>query len=147
MMIARDRVNVEKQVVDIFKELADSAEEITALIRFQSMDVYQICETVFSKRKDSFSSFAGIRRDFNNEWSKACKQDIMPLSEEAFRIFESAGNFLGQYDAETQLKRLEYIKSELIARRDLLFGRLSEKKKLYYCIGGFAGIMLCLILL
>lgn len=147
MLIAKERVNTEEMKINLYKELADAAERIMALLRFQSMDVYQICETVFSKEKCCLPSFCSIRESFSDRWIEACKTDILPISQDACELFESAGSFLGQYDIESQLERLGYIKDELLHKRDFALEELAKKKKLYYCLGGFAGMMVCLIFL
>lgn len=147
LLIARERVGAAKNLLKLYKELSDAAEEASALIRFQSMDVYQLCESVFEKRKSILPSFGGIRDNFTEMWVKACKQDILPLSVDACELFESAGSFLGQYDAQSQLERLSYINSELTAWRKLSAEELAKKKKLYYSVSGFAGAMVCLFFL
>lgn len=147
MLAAVERINCDKALIRLYKELAEAIDEISALIRFQSMDVYGICETVFAKSKKHLPDFSQINGNFSEGWAKSCRKNILPVSMRASELFESAGSFLGQYDAETQLKRLSCIESELMAEHDRLSQRLSERKKLYYCVSGFAGMMLCLILL
>lgn len=141
-LLAREKIISEEKTIKLLTALFDSLERMISMLRFQSADVYSICERAFE-----LEEFKRISDSFSESWVNACQKTLKSLSEDEYSLFESIGGFLGQFDLETQLSRLEYIKMEYIKRLDFRKSELSKKKKLYYSLGAFAGTIICLILI
>lgn len=52
---------------------------------------------------------------------------------------------MGEYDLESQLGKLEHISTDIRKRLEVCENELSQKIKVYYSLGLFGGMMICLM--
>ena len=80
-------------------------------------------------------------------WEIECGRNLSQADKRVFVIFEGISEYLGAFDLETQISRLEYAKNEI---RDIYANsqaELSKKQRLYYSFGIFFGVLVCMIII
>lgn len=143
-MVSYEKVKSGKRRIKTYRELIEATEKITANLRFRSYDVYQLCEASFDSRGE-LESFRNITGCFETEWRRACETSLYSIDQNTYNQFVSIGSFLGEYDLESQLAKLEHISTDIRKRLEDCEGELSQKKKVYYSLGLFGGMMICLM--
>lgn len=144
LLISDEKVKSGKRRIKIYRELIEALEKMTANLRFRSYDVYQLCEASF----DSWGELEGFRNItgcFETEWRRMCEVSLFGIDQNTYDQFVSIGSFLGEYDLESQLNKLELISSDIRKRLEDCEDELSQKKKVYYSLGLFGGMMICLM--
>ena len=137
----------EKQNIAVLKELYTIVLEIIGLLRFQSADVYQICSACFeNKRLLDYSSFKNIDFSFSEKWENACFETLQGVNQETYDLFSEVGKVLGNYDAETQISRLEYIAETIKSQYVNANQEHKNRQKIYYTFGFFSGTIICIFL-
>lgn len=147
-LTAFDIVKQESKKVRQIGELILVVRQMISLITFSSMDVYQLCETCFSSRKEcDYSHFLSIRRDFPSEWARACELTFADIDKRVLDSLSMVSNFLGAYDSESQISGLSAVLDEITAVHAELSSKLEKNRRLYLSLGAFAGLMLCFIVI
>ena len=128
-------------------ELAEAVERITALLRFESADVYEICRRAFEGFEAvDLTAFSKIESgDFGAQWEKAC--EALEADAEAKRLFARVGRVLGTCDAESQEAVLSGISRELYERSRAMKDSAEKSKRLYLTFGAAAGLGISVIVL
>lgn len=128
------------------QELYQIVEDIIISIDYLSLDVFEICTSVFRDRKYlDYSAFLNIScGDFPSLWSKAC---VDTFNGHTCEVFSDIGNILGACDSESQIKKLTYIKESLMRSYEELSVKLNDKRKLYSTISLCVGVLLVLIII
>lgn len=144
-MLSDEKVKSGKRQIKIYRELIEALEKMTANLRFRSYDVYQLCEASFESGGE-LEGFKNITVCFETEWQCACEASLHGIDQNTYNQFASIGSFLGEYDLESQLNKLEHISSDICKRLEDRESELSQKKKIYYSLGLFGGMMICLML-
>lgn len=144
-MLSDEKVKSGKRQIKIYHELIEALEKMTANLRFRSYDVYQLCEASFESGGE-LEDFKNITGCFETEWQCACEASLHGIDQNTYNQFASIGSFLGEYDLESQLNKLEHISSDICKRLEDRENELSQKKKIYYSLGLFGGMMICLML-
>lgn len=145
LMLSNEKVKSGKRQIKIYRELIEALEKMTANLRFRSYDVYQLCEASFENGGE-LEGFKNITGCFEAEWQCACEASLHSIDQNTYNQFASIGSFLGEYDLESQLNKLEHISSDICKRLEDRENELSQKKKIYYSLGLFGGMMICLML-
>ncbi len=145
-LLSSEKVRKENMRIKIYGELIESLERMSAGMRFRSYDVYQLCEASFEGCEE-LSAFKNITGCFKTSWEEACSFAIKGIDQNTYSQLLSIGDFLGEYDLESQLQKLDYIASDIRKRLDKAEAEQTHKKKLYYSVGLFIGMMICLILI
>lgn len=147
-LISGEQLHCIRRKNEISRELADVIDRIEAMLRYQSADVYQICASCFYGCS-SFDSgcFASISDDFSRMWEKECRRNLSQADTRVARLFEGISEYLGAFDLDTQISRLEYAKNEIRRIYDISQAELSKQKKLYYSFGIFFGVLICMIII
>lgn len=132
---------------EIAKDLADKIAEITALLRFESADVYELCQTVFSGRQPcDYSAFVKITSgNFPALWENACKS--LPTDARSAALFLRAGKILGSCDSESQIKLLAALHNELREHSKAIYDRAEGLKKLYTTLGALLGAAVSIMMI
>ena len=143
-MVSYEKVKSGKRRIKTYRELIEATEKITANLRFRSYDVYQLCEASFDRRGE-LESFRNITGCFETEWRRACETSLCIIDQNTYNQFVSIGSFLGEYDLESQLGKLEHISTDIRKRLEVCENELSQKIKVYYSLGLFGGMMICLM--
>lgn len=146
LLLSDEKIKSDKRRIKIYRELIGVLEKMTANLRFRSYDVYQLCEDSFESGGE-LEGFRNITGCFETEWQRACEVHLCGIDQNTFDQFMSIGSFLGEFDLESQLSKLENIYSYICKRIEISESELSQKKKIYYSFGLFAGMMICLMLL
>ena len=144
-MLSNEKVKSGKRQIKIYHELIEALEKMTANLRFRSYDVYQLCEASFENGGE-LEGLKNITGCFEAEWQCACEASLHGIDQNTYNQFASIGSFLGEYDLESQLNKLEHISSDICKRLEDRENELSQKKKIYYSLGLFGGMMICLML-
>lgn len=144
LLISDEKVKSGKRQIRIYRELIEALEKMTANLRFRSYDVYQLCEASFESGGE-LEGFKNITGCFESEWRHVCETSLHGIDQNTYSQFLSIGSFLGEYDLESQLDKLEHISSDIRKRLEDCEGELSQKKKIYYSLGLFGGMMICLM--
>lgn len=144
LMISDEKVKSGKRRIRIYRELIEALEKIIANLRFRSYDVYQLCEASFEGGGE-LEAFKNITGCFETEWRRACGTSLCTIDQNTYNQFLSIGSFLGEFDLESQLNKLEHISSDICKRLEGCESELSQKKKVYYSLGLFGGMMICLM--
>ena len=148
ILTSREICKADEKKVALFKELYSIVDEMIGMLRFQSADVYQICNICFeNKYIFDFKMFKNINFSFSENWEKACNETFKHINIEAYDYFLEVGRVLGNFDAETQITRLEYISESIKQRYSALIQQYLNKKKIYYAFGAFVGVIICIFLL
>lgn len=143
-MISVEYIKKLRRRIELSKKLSISIAKMSALIGFQAYDVYQLCELCFDKTE--FYDFYAIRQHFDEQWLIACSGLGGSVDNEIVEALKELGSVFGSFDASSSLSQLKYTKERienLIVRSET---ELERKKKVYYCLGLFLGIMICLLL-
>ncbi len=144
LMTSYEKVKSSKMRIEIYRELIEALEKMTANLRFRSYDVYQLCEASFESGGE-LEGFKNITGCFEPEWRHACETCLCSIDQSTYNQFLSIGSFLGEYDLESQLNKLEHISSDIRKHLEASASELSQKKKIYYSLGLFGGMMICLM--
>lgn len=144
LMLSAEKVRAEKRRIIIYRELIEALEKMTANLRFRSYDVYQLCEASFD-RGGELEGFRNITESFEFEWKRVCETSLKMIDQNTYNQFMGIGSFLGEFDLESQINKLEHISSDICKRAEELEKELSQKKKVYYSLGLFGGMLICLI--
>lgn len=123
--------------------LKDAIDKIIVMLHFGEYDVFQICESVFEDA-DEFSPKNG---NFHSQWVSYCNQNIDDADMGDILLFEKVGEILGSSDAQSQIERLTYIKDELWQSYNKKRTDVEKKRRIYFSLGCFAGLMVCIILI
>lgn len=138
----------EKQVAaEAVKELGEAVGRMTALMRSESADVFEICRRAFDRQTSlDMRGFKNIERgDFPKQWYDACY--VLDVDDEAKKLFEEIGSFLGSYDLESQIHRLERIHHELSERARAMREKADSTRRLYTTLGAALGLTITIIIL
>ncbi len=144
LLISDEKVKSGKRRIKTYRELIEALEKMTANLRFRSYDVYQLCEASFESGGE-LEDFRNITGCFETEWHRACETSLCNIDQNTYNQFVSIGSFLGEYDLESQLNKLEHISMDIRKRLEVCENELSQKKKVYYSLGFFGGMMICLM--
>ncbi len=144
LMVSYEKVKSGKRRIKTYRELIEALEKMTANLRFRSYDVYQLCEASFESGGE-LEDFRNITGCFEAEWRYACEMSLCNIDQNTYNQFVSIGSFLGEYDLESQLGKLEHISMDIRKRLEASEDELSQKKKVYYSLGLFGGMMICLM--
>ena len=123
--------------------LREAVDKIIVMLHFGEYDVFQICESVFEDA-DEFSPKNG---NFHSQWVSYCNQNIDDADMGDILLFEKVGEILGSSDAQSQIERLTYIKNELWQSYNKKRTDVEKKRRIYFSLGCFAGLMVCIILI
>ncbi len=143
-MVSYEKVESGKRRIKTYRELIEALEKMTANLRFRSYDVYQLCEASFESGGE-LEDFRNITGCFETEWRYVCETSLCNIDQNTYNQFLSIGSFLGEYDLESQLNKLEHISMDIRKRLEASENELSQKKKVYYSLGLFGGVMICLM--
>lgn len=145
-LLSCDKVRLEMKKAASARELCRIVSDMISMVKFQSYDVFQICEICFKDGKAcDYNPFLKINGCFRDEWIKACSESLSECDDRVKEQFCEIGDFLGMLDAESQTFRLTAILSEINLRRTEIEFGLDKKRRIYLCMGMFTGIMICLI--
>lgn len=148
LLISYDAVLRLRKRLNMTKDLYRTADKMLAMLKYRSADVYEMCDVCFDSVKSfDAAAFKSIHDNFSDEWQKACRQTVCELECDAYSAFEGIADYLGMYDLESQTKRLEYTCEQLQKSCQRCESELEKKKKLYLCLGAFAGIIICMIVI
>lgn len=146
LLFSYEKVRAGNELIRLYRELVEALDRMSANLRFRTYDVYQLCEASF-EGSDELAEFKNITGCFKTGWENACRLSLKKIDQNTFHQCLGVGGFLGEYDLDSQLKKLEYISADIRKRLEKLETEQSKKKKLYYSIGLFSGMMICLILI
>ncbi|HIT59318.1 MAG TPA: stage III sporulation protein AB [Candidatus Faeciplasma pullistercoris] len=147
-LISGEQLRCIRRKNEISRELADVIDKMEAMLRFQSADVYQLCSSCFCDCHSFDSSgFTAISDNFSRMWEKECGRNLSQADKRVFSLFEGISEYLGAFDLETQISRLEYAKNEIRYIYANSQAELLKKQKLYYSVGIFFGVLVCMIII
>lgn len=126
--------------------LTDAVNRIGIMIRYRSLNVYEIASEL--KKSDTLSGMEFIRRlpekfseeSFQSCWKTALAEDKTIGREEKNLLYSFAESF-GTSDIEGQLSAVEVLSQELKAAGKRREREYEEKGRLYRSLGLIAGIM------
>ncbi len=147
-LISREIISQDIRQTELTRELVSVVDRMLALLRYQSADVYQLCSSCF-KKSDLYEvrRFISINNSFSEQWKQACKDALKDADKDAYDEFCGIADYLGMYDLETQMQRLDYTEQALRKIYEGKKDNLLKKKKLCYSLGVFTGIMICMIVI
>ncbi len=145
LLLSHEKVRAGKEQIELYRELIEALEKMTANLRFRSYDVYQLCEASFDGG-ELLKAFKNITGCYEAEWKRACEVSLSKIDQNTYNQFLSIGSFLGEYDLESQINKLEHISADIYKRLESCERELLSKKKIYYSLGLFGGMMICLML-
>lgn len=136
-----------KRKLLILRELRSITQDVIICINYLSLDVFDICQSVFdSAYTCNFRAFKDISDgDFPMRWQSACRQTLSSLSDDEISAFSQIGSILGSCDCESQVKKLGYIENffdKVIKDNEI---KLESQRKLYYTVSVCCGLLLFLI--
>ena len=123
--------------------LREAVDKIIVMLHFGEYDVFQICESLFENAHE----FSPKNGNFHSQWVSYCNQNIDDADMGDILLFEKVGEILGSSDAQSQIERLTYIKDELWQSYNKKRTDVEKKRRIYFSLGCFAGLMVCIILI
>ncbi len=127
-------------------------EEISILIRYKALTVYQIIDSL--KKNPSFSSLSFISNieinlhvPFKVSWEKSIDGMTTSLTQSDIKLLKSFGASLGTSDIEGQLSTIEVFKGNFSKTEKDAISVYEKKSRLYRSLGVLAGAFISIMLI
>lgn len=128
-------------------------DDISTLIRFQALTVYEIVENLSKNSTYSNLEFityvkSSIRVDkpFYEIWQEAIYKDKM-LSEKERHLLENLGNSLGSSDIDGQISSIDLYKNNAEILMNSARDEYVKKSRLYNSLGVLVGVFISIMLI